>query len=33
MAAVTQNRNFFNCQLVLYFKSIAAQILAKDTWQ
>jgi hypothetical protein len=33
MAAVTKNRNFFNCPLLLYYKSKWAQILTAATWQ
>ena len=33
MAAVTKNRNFFNCPLLLYYKSKWAQILYTATWQ
>jgi hypothetical protein len=35
MAAVTKNRNFFNCPLLLYYKSKWTQILtaAWATWQ
>jgi hypothetical protein len=33
MAAVTKNRNFFNCPLLLYYKSKLAQILIAATWQ
>ena len=33
MASVTKNRNFFNCPLLLYYKSKWAQILTAATWQ
>jgi hypothetical protein len=33
MAAVTKNRNFFNCPLLLYYKSKWAQILTAATLQ
>ena len=33
MAAVTINRHFFNCPLLLYYKSKWAQILTAATWQ
>jgi hypothetical protein len=33
MAAVSKNRNFFNCPLLLYYKSKWAQILTAATWQ
>jgi hypothetical protein len=33
MAAITKNRNFFNCPLLLYYKSKWAQILTAATWQ
>jgi hypothetical protein len=32
MAAVTKNRYFFNCPLLLYYKSKWAQILTAATW-
>ena len=32
MAAVTKSRNFFNCPLLLYFKSKWAQILTAAAW-
>jgi hypothetical protein len=31
--AVTKNRHFFNCPLLLYYKSKWAQILTAATWQ
>jgi hypothetical protein len=33
MAAVTKNRHFFNCPLLLYYKSKWAQIVTAATWQ
>ena len=33
MAAVTKNRNFFNCPLLLYYKSKWAQIFTAATWK
>ena len=33
MAAVTKNRNFFNCPLLLYYKSKWAQIVTAATLQ
>jgi hypothetical protein len=33
MAAVTKNRNFFNCPLLLYYKLKWAKILTAATWQ
>jgi hypothetical protein len=33
MAAVTKNRNFFNCPLLLQYKSKGAQILPAAAWQ
>jgi hypothetical protein len=33
MATVTENRNFFNCLLLLYYKSKWAQILTAARWQ
>ena len=33
MATVTTNRNFFNCLLLLYYKSNRAQIVTAATWQ
>jgi hypothetical protein len=33
MAAVANNRNFFNCPLLLYYKSKSAQILTAATWR
>jgi hypothetical protein len=33
MAAVTKNKNFFNCPLLLYCKLKLAQILTAATWQ
>ena len=32
MAVVAKNRNFFNCPLLLYYKSKWAQILTAATW-
>jgi hypothetical protein len=32
-AAVTKDKNFFNCPLLLYYKSKWAQILTAATWQ
>jgi hypothetical protein len=33
MAAVTKNRNFFNCPLLLYHKSKRAQFFIAAAWQ
>ena len=33
MAAVTKNRNFFNCPLLLQYKSKRAHVLTAATWQ
>jgi hypothetical protein len=33
MADVTKNIYFFNCPLLLYYKSKRGQILAAATWQ
>ena len=33
MAAVTKNRNVFNCPLLLYYKSKWAQIFTAATWK
>jgi hypothetical protein len=33
MAAVTKNRNFFNCPLLLYYKSKWTQIFTAATWK
>jgi hypothetical protein len=33
MAAVTKNRNFFSCPLLLYCKSKWTQIVTAATWQ
>jgi hypothetical protein len=33
MAAITKNRNLFNCPLLLFYKLKWAQILTAATWQ
>ena len=33
MDAITKNRNFFNCPLLLYYKSKWAQVITAATWQ
>jgi hypothetical protein len=33
MAVVTENKNFFSCQFVLYYKSKWTQMLTAATWQ